>query len=246
MQAISNPNRRLMTICGALGLIGVLGGLLGLAVGGDNGFVWGLLGLILGGSFALVVPIAWVMGKSQTKEIAALIAGQGLLAHWTFDPDEWQRYTENEYDRGMAQTRKISLWTGGIALAVMLGITLIAGALEGLVLLVDLGVAVAFTALLGGSSYLMTRSALAINRRGVGQVYIGATAIYFGDRFYSWNSRWAALEKVSFEAGDPSVVQFNYRYSSGENTSHVEVRIPVPRGREAEAAALVGQYYAAS
>ncbi|HWI53010.1 MAG TPA: hypothetical protein VNT01_12800 [Symbiobacteriaceae bacterium] len=246
MQQLSNPNGKLASIFAVVTVVGLVAGIAGFMSGSDTALAIGIIGAVLALTGAIAAPMLWSTGRKQVVEIAALLSGQGLLAHWTFDPDEWSRYTQNEYDRGMKQTRQLGVWTLVGVLVLILAIAWFGDAFTGVTFALALGVAALFAALLAGSSYLITKSAHAANRAGVGEVFIGGTCIYFGKRFYTWKGAWAALEKVAFETGDPCVVQYNIKYGSGDNTSHQEVRIPVPRGREQEAQDLVGSYYAAS
>lgn len=246
MRQVKNPSDALLKVFGALTAVSALAAVGGFVAGGDNGFIIGLLGAIFGGIFLFVLPFVWSSGRKQVAQIQALLAGEGLRAHWTFDADEWQRYTASEYTRGMKQTRSYSLWTFVLSFGGLGVIAAFSGALTGLVLLIILLFSLAMTALVGGSIYLGTRSSFAANSKGPGDVFIGSTAVYFGTRFYTWKGFGLALQKVSFEAGDPCVVEFQYRAGSGDNQSMHEVRIPVPRGRETEAQELVNSFYAAN
>ncbi|HYF93653.1 MAG TPA: hypothetical protein VD969_15675 [Symbiobacteriaceae bacterium] len=247
MRQISNPNAKTALIFGVLGALGVVTGIVGFMMEDDTmGLAIGIIGLVVAVTFAITVPILVVTGRKQIQEIEELIAGQDLRAYWTFDPDEWSRHTENEHARGMKQTRSTAMWTFIIAFVVIVAIELFAGALSAVTIIIALAIAVGLTALLGGTMYLSTKSAYATNRAGVGEVFIGGTSIYFGTRFYTWKGKWANLKKVIFEEGNPCVVQVDYEVGGGDNTSYIEVRIPVPRGREQEAQELVNSYYAAS
>ncbi|MDF2626262.1 MAG: hypothetical protein K0R39_93 [Symbiobacteriaceae bacterium] len=233
-------------ILAVLTVLGLVAGIVGLVFMGDDGFMAGMLGLITAFICGIISPTLWFSGRKQMAEMAALFAGQDLLVHWSFDPDEWHRYTENEYTRGMKQTRTVSIWSFAVPFLLVMGAQIFGGGFSGLMT----GIAFAFGAggavLFGGTAYLMTKSADAANRAGVGEVFIGATCLYYGRRFHTWAGKYAALEKVAFEPGDPSVVQFNIKYGTDGNSSHVDVRVPVPRGQEAEAQQLVASYYAAS
>lgn len=246
LRQISNPTGKMTVVFGVVTAIGLLAGVAGLVSSSDTGLAIGIVGLVVGVVCGITTPMLYSNGKKQVQEIEALIRGEGLLAHWTFDADEWNRYTENEYARGMKQTRQLGIWTFAVVFGMVFVGALFSGGITGLMIVLALVIGIGFTAILAGSSYLMTRSAYAANRAGAGEVFIGGTSVYLGNRFHTWKSRMATLEKVAFEPGDPCVVQFTYRYGSGDNGSHQEVRVPVPRGREEEAQQLVEQYYAAS
>jgi hypothetical protein len=244
---IESPTRRVTQIFTVIAVLGIVAGIGGLMISSGTGVAVGIIGLVVGVTCGIVAPILHVTGKKQIREIQALLAGENLLAHWTFDQDEWGRYTQNEHDRGLNQAKKTALWTFVIALGVMVLISLFAGALTSpVVWLVILGVAVFFTVIFGGLLYIGAQSNYATNRRGAGEVYIGQTAVYFGTRLHTWKGAYTSLRKVLFELGDPSVVEFQYRVGTGDNASLQEVRIPVPRGRETEAQEVANSFSAAS
>jgi hypothetical protein len=242
MRPIPNPTQRLVTIFGLVGVIGLLAGAVGFILGD---VAIGIVGLVGGGVFVFTVPFLHSSGKKQVKEIEELLSGQGLLARWTYDADEWNRYTANEYSRGMQLTRKLFLWVTLIIISLTLVVGLFGDGMDLTYVVIALAIGIVFGALFGGISYLMTVVAHKANQAGVGEVFIGGTSVYFGNRFYTWKSKWTTLEKVVFEPGNPSVVEFVYRAGGGDQTSHTEVRVPVPRGCEEEAQALVQQFYAA-
>lgn len=246
MRQVKNPNATSALICTVLTVVGVVAGVVGLVFMGDDGFMVGMLGLVMAFICAIVAPTLWFSGKKQMAEMAALFGGQDLLVHWTFDPDEWSRYSENEFARGMKQTRTAAIWSFAIPFVLVMGVQPFTGGFSALMT----GLAFAFGAgaalLFGGSLYLMTKSADAANRAGLGEVYIGSNCLYYGRRFYTWAGKYAELQKVAFEPGDPSVVQYDIKYGTEGNSTHAEVRVPVPRGRETEAEQLVESYYSAS
>lgn len=246
VRQVKNPNGTSALILTILTVLGVVAGIVGLVFMGDDGFMIGMLGLVMAFICGIIAPTLWFGGRKQMAEMAALFGGQDLLVHWTFDADEWSRYTANEYVRGMKQTRTAAIWSFAIPFVLVMVVQPFAGGFSVLMT----GLALAFGAgaalLFGGSLYLMAKSADAANRAGVGEVFIGATCLYYGKRFYTWAGKYAELQKVAFEPGDPSVIQFDIKYGTDGNSTHAEVRVPVPRGREAEAEQLAQSYYAAS
>lgn len=246
LRQVRNPNATSAMICTVLTALGVVAGIVGLGFMGEDGFMPGMLGLVMAFICGIVAPTLWFSGRKQMTEMAALFAGQDLLMHWNFDADEWQRYTENEYARGMKQARTVAMWSFAVPFVLIMVVQLFAGGFS----LLMTGLALAFGAgaalLFGGSLYLMAKSADAANRAGVGEVFIGANCIYSGRRFRSWAGKYAELQKVAFEPGDPSVIQFDIKYGTEGNSTQEEVRVPVPRGHESEAEQLVQSYYAES
>lgn len=239
---VANPNRKLTAGFGITTILGLVGGFAGIAMDSDMGIGIGILCFILALTGAITTPILWFSGRKQVKEMTALLAGQGLRVHWTFDQDEWSRYTANEYARGMKETRTVAIWTFTGLFGLFVVIDFFSGEVSALTVLLGLGLGLAFAALLGGIGYLVTKATHARNLKGAGEVFIGETSIYFGTKFYTWSGVLADLSEVKFDPGDPSVVHFQIHYGTGNTSNYVDVRVPVPRGREDEAQALVESY----
>lgn len=245
MQPVPNPNRKLVLTFAVVGLLGLVWTVIGIIQGaGDDG----LFGVTFGGMAVflavILVPMMHSTGKKQVATMTALTKGENLLVHWHFDQDEWTKYMENEHSRGVRQARSVFLWSLGIALILMLVIVWFADAANPTGLAVGAITAAAVSAFLGGLLYWSAKAEYRRNQQGVGEVYVGPTCVYFAGRFYTWEGRMAELTRVVYEPGDPSVVEFNWKYKGGEG-SHQSVRVPVPRGREEEAQQLVQSYYAA-
>lgn len=244
MQPVPNPNRKLVLIFAVVGLLGLVAVVVGLIKGAED---WGLYAMIFGGMAlfmgVVMVPMLQVTGIKQIKTIEALMHGENLMAHWQFDQDEWNRYTDNEHTRGVRQARSAFLWTLGITFALVLVAVWIAGTVNATGVAIASGIAGLFAVLFGGLLYLSAKATHRHNLAGVGEVYIGPVSIYFAGRYYTWEDKTAKLTRVAFESGDPSVVEFHWEYNAGGEKSHQEVRIPVPRGREGEAQNLVAQFY---
>ncbi len=246
-QGVQNPNQRTVIIFAGIGLVGLVLMAFGFVNGIDD---WGLYAIVFGGMGfllgAICVPILHVTGKSQAKTIDALLKGENLLAHWTFDQDEWRKYTENEHTRGIRLARSTFIWTFAITLVLAVVIEWFADALNGTGAAIAVAIAAVLAALLGGLLYLSAKATHSRNLAGVGEVHIGPNCVYFAGRFYTWAGKMATLRKAAFEPGDPCIVEFNWEYGSGDNRSVQEVRIPVPRGREEEAQRLVAMYHGAA
>lgn len=240
MQHVRNPMRQLIISFGTVAALCLLAGVAGIVIGGDQGLFAAIVGFAFGVILAPIVLYMWVLGNRQVKEAEALRSGEGLLARWTFGPGEWQQFTAAEYGRGLRKSlinALIGFGAGGVGVAGGMDFTA-DGILYGLLAGAGLG------AFLGAVSYADAKVTYRTNSAVVGEVYVGATSAFVGGTIHSWKG--ATLEGVNFLAGTPCRVQFAYRHGSGDSSAHGSVEIPVPAGKEAEAQALVENFYAAS
>lgn len=240
LQPIKHPHKTGLMISYVLGAVFLLTTLAAFAVEGDAVLWFGILGGTGLLTMVILIVVFLLEGKRKLKAIAELLAGKDLIAHWTFDDDEWDRYTENEYARGLKQTRTVSIWTLGITMVLMVMVGLFSdGGIDSLFAAMSLVVIGGLTALIGGATYASARATYNRNRSRVGEVYVGAAGAYFNETYHGYGARFTVLRKVALEDGDPSVVHIDYQVGAGENAAFVELRVPVPRGLEAEAQQVV-------
>lgn len=210
--------------------------------GADGLLIFGILGSIFGATGLLVGVITYFTTRKAAGQIDAILAGQGVLAHWTYTLREWELYAEGEAKRA----RKAALIVFPILLLPLLFFLYIgffrAGGATAAPLLIAFGVVAGVSLLVWALIFLPARS---LKKRGPGDAYVTPDAVLLGGRLYSWRVMGARLTKVVYEAGDPSVVEFAWiqpgagaRGSSGR----MDVRVPVPRGREEEARRLVASF----
>jgi hypothetical protein len=207
---------------------------------------WSTLAAMIG-CFAiagLITGITIIFAKrSEAKTVAALLAGQGVLAHWTYTPDVWQHYAAHEQARAQKYFIIIACILTVVLLVPLTSLQLSSGGamdrslLEAfLVVFVPIAFAVALV-------WIVTvMPARGLSRRPPGDAYISADGALLRDRYYPWSSWCVSLQSVRLEEGDPSVVEFTWT-SPGYRTSQTHsVRIPVPEGREDEARKLISKF----
>lgn len=73
----------------------------------------------------------------------------------------------------------------------------------------------------------------------MGEVFIGDRAVQFNGNYCTWDYFGAKLGKVELLTADPPILQFEIRQIGRYGSKSTEVRVPVPRKHEKEAAELV-------
>jgi hypothetical protein len=187
----------------------------------------GLLTLITAlGCFAIAGlisgPIIIHTKQREAQEIDELHAGQDVLAHWTYAPDEWSRYIGHE----LARARKLFLIIFIPVTVILLASTLpimLRGSQPGGKLALSLIMPLIPIGLFALALWAILYSQiLAARKRGQGDVYISPRGVLLNDRYYS------------YEAGEPPIVQFKWIVGAGRSTQSRNVRVPVPRAHEQE------------
>jgi hypothetical protein len=208
---------------------------------------WSTLAAMIG-CFAvagLITGVTIIFTKrSEAKTIAALRAGEGVLAHWTYTADEWQHYAAHE----QARAKKYFIIIASILTIVLLVpltslvLSTPRGAMERtvpeafLVVFVPIAFAVALV-------WVVTVvPARGLSRTPWGEAYISADGALLRDRYYSWSYMLASLQSVRLEEGDPSLIEFTWRQPGYRGSQTHSVRVPVPRGREDEARKLISKF----
>ncbi|MDT4956012.1 MAG: hypothetical protein QOJ02_4150 [Acidobacteriota bacterium] len=200
----------------------------------------GLLTLItLSGCFAIAGlisgPVIIFTKRHEAKEIEEIHAGQNVFAHWLYAPDEWSRYIKHELARARKRFLIIFIPVTVIILASTLPTTLRGsqpGGKLALSLIVPL-IPAGFLALVLWA--ILYSPILAARKRNRGDVYISSRGVLLNDRYYSWKVFGSSgSPDVSYEAGEPPIVQFKWIVGAGRSTQSRSVRVPVPRAHEQE------------
>ena len=209
--------------------------------GGEDG----MPALFIGFFVVIAGIIGMAMFGFQASSVSKMMRGKGLFAHWTYDPEEWRRYTELAFRADQSGKR-------GLLVLVSLIILVVGG---GFWLMVrDEAAAWVFLFLLGLIALLwlivllVPRLAYRRNLKGPGDVYIGTSGIYLNGSVHSWNLPGSRFESVKYVAEPMPALVFVYSYlmSAGRSMflfrQHAAVPVPVPKGRESEARMIAGRF----
>ena len=188
----------------------------------------------------IAIPMLYHYRNKYAKGSKELTEGKSL-AHWHYDPVEWNLFAEGEWSR----TKKKALWMpfGIIAGVVVLGYLFKGWGIEDFKLLLPwiLGLAV-------GAALLLYVYGLRVYKKrleSVGEVFIGDRAVLFNGTYYTWDFLGGSLGTVELLEGDPPILQFEIRQIGRYGNRSSEVRVPVPRKHEEEAKKLVAKFSAA-
>ncbi len=217
----------------------------GLALAGAPWITWAV-GAIFLATAVVVLPIVAIFGRIYGTSLAQLLDG-GHWARWAVDTGEGARFAANEWRRARREARNLVLFGMGAGPVFGLLFGLLAGSMTAFGLVV---------ALMVGVGILAAANVLAIGwwrhkrraERG-GEVLIGPMGVFSQGTFTPLAGFNLGLGAVEIEEGDPPVIRFDAvtrTYSEGvipTRTTRTEpVRVPIPRGRESEAAALVARF----
>lgn len=227
---------------------GVVVGLVTAAVGVTMIVVPGLAGMdMMGGGYALnfigifvviVGAVVIVFYRARAATLQKILAGENLLAHWHYEPGEWQRYAGAEFEREKTEKRAL-FWLVTAITVVIGGACLIFDPEAGKwVALVLIGMLAILAVLAFGAPHLEYRR----NQRSAGEALISPDGVYLNGRLHLWNRLGSRLVGVSLVEGDPAAIEFTIAYPSRTGTQEDVVWVPIPRGQEAVAQQVIAHF----
>jgi uncharacterized membrane protein HdeD (DUF308 family) len=175
--------------------------------------------------------------RSRDRYRRRLLAGEGVLANWSYSASEWKDFSGSEVVRQSSGLR----WLLGITAGFMVAATLWkmkedreAGLFVGAVMLVTWIIC-----------WIVVRTVVKkYRRRAAGpalEVRIGRDAMLVGDELHVWRGWGNLLHGCSVVEGPPRQLKIVYSIQGRTNRPIVDVQVPVPAGRETEADGLVRQ-----
>ena len=182
----------------------------------------------------LLLPFLYYYRKKYLSGARELLEGN-FLARWHYDNDEWNRFAESEWKR----TQRRALWTPASVVAgvVVLGYLFKGWTLDDYKVILPWIFALAVVGAL--LMYVVGLNNFRRMMKKTGEVFIGESGLYFNDTYYTWNVFGAKLGKVDLIQGDPVMLQFEILYASKTGTRPSDIRVPVPRAHQKEAAKIV-------
>ena len=205
--------------------------------GMSGGYAISFVAIFIAISAAVITWFFW----QRAGTLDDIFTGKDLLAHWTYQPEEWQSYTQVELQEKTSQNK----WL----LAVMAAWALFFGGLcwvldrdaGGFVFLVMLGLILVLATVAFG----MPRWRYWRQRRGLGETWITPNAIYFDGTLVRWPDWGARLENVLLRESKgktPPLLEFEVSTLTRAGRQSQTVRIPVPAGRETEARNILQRF----
>jgi len=169
---------------------------------------------------------------AQEPAPAALTSGEPVLAHWVYEPGEWNAYTHGEVKRRMGE------WITVAVIVMLVGLVSgRGGGDEGRAMLAA-ATMVAVMLLAGGM--LMAKGDHQANVSGPGEAIITPSAILLNGRYHVLKNDTYRFKGVRFdEAAKPPQLEFTIGWGTRSGPAGDNIRIPVPAGREEEARKVV-------
>lgn len=172
------------------------------------------------------------------RKVDAILAGKGVLVHWTYAEDYWLDYAKKEYVEEKSEKRGLFLVVCGFALFFGVLFWVFDAEAGFYVFLVMLG-------LIGVCAFAWRFSAWYTYRQnisGVKEVYVTRDAVYLNRRLYAWSTVLAFFDEVAQKDNDGlALLVFKYTIVGRAGPQTYNVRVPVPRGQEEVAKNIVLQ-----
>jgi hypothetical protein len=237
MNIKNNPPRRTALIWTGIIIVGIIvifiPGLTGM-----DGFNGGFALSVGGGFIAMIGIIAAVIYFRLASSLDRITRKENILAHWTYSPEEWRRYTEKEHKEDAAGRRGLFILIAVIA--VIVGIIFYAIVRENplIIVLIVLGI----IAITGLSAYFSTLANYRNNKKHLGETYMALDGVYLNRQIHIWKGIGNRLEEIAFDDKENSpriIITYSSPGTHSRNT--YTIRVPVPPGETAAAQSIVEQ-----
>ena len=235
-----NPEKTYTKISAAVAILAAglifLPGLIHLD-GMRGGYAISFVAFFIAVSAAVITCFFW--GRAKTLD--RILAGMDVLAHWTYQPEEWQRYADAELKEQSQENKWLWFVIAGWCLFFGILFWLLDREAGRMVFFMLLGLALFLACFAYGVPRLRYRR----QRRKPGEAWIAPTAIYFDSALVplnSWGSRLVAVAWRDAEGAVPAHLVFQVSVPSRAGSQEQTLRIPVPRGYEDEARNLLGHF----
>jgi len=204
--------------------------------GFDGGFAISFVCIFL----AITGIIVIVIYSGRARLLNRILSGENILAHWTYSPEEWRKYTEKEYEEEKQLKKGLFFVISGIAVLTGIIFFLVDHKNGIWVLLAMLGL----VAIIAFTAWITSLYNYRQNKKFHGQTYITEKAIYLNRQLHTWGGPGDSLESVALEKKDNAQALLKFKYSVITRTGLQQqtVRIPVPTGKENEAEALAKKF----
>lgn len=194
--------------------------------GFEGGFAISFVSLFI----TVAGAVVGVMFLGFACKLDKLLRGEGVLAHWVYQPAFWTEFTQKEYLRENSEKKWLFLIVAAFALFFGFLFWIIDSDAGFWVFLVMLGVTGLCFVAWQLSSYINLRHN---SSGGAKEVYISKEAIYLNNKFYTWKAPLTRFKSVTQEnnCGLP-VLAFRYTLYSWTGPQTYTIRVPIPSGKE--------------
>ena len=236
-QMAENPLRRTVNIWLLITVAAVVmffvPGLLGID-GFEGGFAISLAS-ILGAIIGIIVVLVY---RGLASRLDAILRGEGVLAKWSYTPEQWARYTEKEF--GLEKEEAMPKFYIVTIIAIIVGVAFYIFDPEGGIFV--LGAMIALIAIIGFTAWASTRYMHGQNRRGIPASIIARNGVYLNRRLYYWDYLGTSLEKVVSKDEEGMAMLHFVTWAPTMTLGQTwDIRVPIPPGEEAKAEEIATQ-----
>jgi len=193
--------------------------------------------MVVGAVLAPTCFICAFLFRSRNRGRMRLLAGKDLFVRWNYTEEEWRAFAGGETERQAGEKRTL-LW---ITAAMMIVAIIVIAAVDRKAS-IFVGTILAATWIL---CLIAARVSLRGSRRNARsappEARISADGLLLGAEFHLWRGWGNRFERCALDPGPPLQVAMVYSAPSRYSRTEVEVRVPVPAGREAEAEKLLAR-----
>ncbi|MCX6648093.1 MAG: hypothetical protein NTV61_01710 [Candidatus Bathyarchaeota archaeon] len=202
--------------------------------GFDGGFAISFAS-ILGVMIGLIVVFVY---RGLASRLDGILRGEGVLAKWSYTPEQWAKYTEKEF--GMEKEEAMPKFYIVAIIAIVVGVLFYAFDPEGGIFV--LGAMVALIAIIGFTAWASTRYMHGQNIRGVPEAVIARNGVYLNRRLYYWDFLGTRLEKVASKDEKGMMMLHFVTWAPTMTLGQTwDIRVPIPPGEEAKAEEIASQ-----
>jgi hypothetical protein len=237
MNIKNNPPRRTALIWTGIIIVGIIVIFIPGFTGMD-GFNGGFALSVGGGFIAMMGIIAAVIYFRLASSLDRITRKENILAHWTYSPEEWRRYTEKEHKEDAAGRRGLFILIAVIAIIVGIIFYAIVRDNPLVIVLTVLGI-IAIARL---SAYFSTLANYRNNKKHLGETYMALDGVYLNRQIHIWKGIGNRLEEIAFDDKENSpriIITYSSPGTHSRNT--YTIRVPVPPEEAAAAQSIVEQ-----
>ncbi len=183
--------------------------------------------------FAIVAGVTWLVFRRRARILDRFLSGRDVLATWQVPPETWTRHVAVDLEAEKQGKKVLFLITAFWCALIGGGFALFADEGGGIVALVLAGVLL----ILVPFAFWLPRRRAARLARSTASVIVGRDGVLVGGELHDWKLAGSFFcEAAIDDSTDPNTLRFDYAYLSPRaGLVPVEVRAPIPPGKEAEA-----------
>jgi Ca2+/Na+ antiporter len=236
MEIQNNSNRKVSNVSLLLALVFFITIFLPVNLGMDGmngGFA---LSVLFGFLFVTALIVAFIYRKLATQ-FDTIISGQNVLVHWKYTDDEWQKFTQLDFEADKQIKKSMFYIIAGFA--IFFGILFpILDPDNGFVVTY---VMLALIVVIAIVAYISVRQQHNRNTKNKGEAIISMKGILINKQLHSWSILGAKLENVTIKEEQVPIMEFTYSAITNRGRSEYSVRVPIPEGEMATAREIINR-----